>query len=198
VEPAGRDLWLERWLPLMSPSRQAPGVLELGCDDGRDTAYLLSKGFPVVATDVSAEALIDCGERLQARFVLHDLRTPLPFADGEFATVLASLCLHYFGWEQTKEMVKEIRRVLAKGGMLLCRLNSTQDLHFGAVGHEQVEPDFYAVQQRFGDRKRFFDRKSVDALFDKGWKRVALAQTTIDRYQMPKTVWEIVLRKSAG
>lgn len=35
-------------------------ILELGCGEGRDAGYLLSKGFDVLATDVSGEAISYC------------------------------------------------------------------------------------------------------------------------------------------
>lgn len=38
-------------------------ILELGCGEGRDAAVLLKKGFPVSASDVSAEAIAYCRSR---------------------------------------------------------------------------------------------------------------------------------------
>jgi len=111
------DLWLERWLARIGPAGSSR-ILELGCDDGRDTAYLAQRGYAVVATDISR-----------------------------------------------------------------------------AVGHKEIEPNFYAVAQRFGDRKRFFDKESVDRLFGAKWRRVAVEEMTIDRYDKPKVVWEVVLGK---
>jgi SAM-dependent methyltransferase len=191
-----RDPWLERWLPAMRAAARDARVLELGCDAGRDTAYLVRNGFKVVATDLSEEALQSCARAVpEARFVLHDLRAPLPFADGELGVIIASLCLHYFGWAQTVDMVNGIARCLAPGGLLLCRLNSTRDVNFGAQGHEMIEPDFYAVEQRFGNSKRFFDARSVAALFSSGWQVVANQEMTVERYELPKIAWETVLRK---
>ena len=196
---AEQDPWMERWLAQMRGAAREDRVLELGCDAGWDTEWLERKGFKVTATDVSDDALETCRRALPAvRFVKHDLRTRFPFADGEFGVIVASLCLHYFGWAETQEMVAEIRRCLAGGGLLLCRLNSTRDVNFGAQGHEMIEPDYYAVEQRFGGSKRFFDARSVAALFAQGWETVSSQELTIARYPLPKVVWEAVLRNKAS
>ena len=39
---------------------QTVKVLEIGCGEGRDAGYLLSKGYDVLATDVSEEAVLYC------------------------------------------------------------------------------------------------------------------------------------------
>lgn len=189
-----RDPWLERWLPRLRAAAGNGAVLELGCDDGRDTATLVDAGFRVIATDISRDALESCRAALPAAtFVHHDLRTPMPFRDGEFGAILASLCLHYFPWAETETMVEEIRRCLSPGGLLLCRLNSTRDFNFGARGHEAIEQNYYAVDQRFGERKRFFDSASVDRLFRTGWTILSRQELTIARYELPKVVWEAAL-----
>jgi len=40
-------------------------ILELGCGEGRDARYLLNKGYNVLATDVSEEAIKYCKEKDQ-------------------------------------------------------------------------------------------------------------------------------------
>ncbi len=40
-------------------------ILELGCGEGRDAAYLLSRGYDVTATDLSPEAVRYCRENNQ-------------------------------------------------------------------------------------------------------------------------------------
>jgi len=190
------DLWLDRWLPLLDSLSRTTPVLELGCDTGRDTVYLVAKGFKVVATDISEKALEVCARTAPtATQVHHDLRDPLPFSDRSYRVVLASLCLHYFEWQKTTEIVAEIRRCLVPGGLLFCRLNSTKDVNHGAVGDSDAASNYYAVNGRYSNRKRFFDFAAVELLFNEGWERVAVEEMTIDRYEMPKVVWEIVLRK---
>lgn len=189
------DLWLERWFPLLTSRTGDPAILELGCGSGRDTKWLAQQGFSRNAvTDLSREALAACTRAVPgAHAICHDLREPLPLDDAHVDVVLASLCLHYFEWETTVGIVRDIRRCLAPGGLLLCRVNSTRDVHYGAIGHPEIGHHFYDVD---GGMKRFFDRKDVDALFAEGWERVATKEMTIDRYEMPKVVWEAVLRKA--
>ncbi len=196
-EVMNRDSWLTQWLPVFDELLVDQPILELGCGHGLDTAQLVSQGYQVVATDVSDRQLADCGMRAPGAILMrHDLRQPLPFPDAHFPVVIASLCLHYFPWQQTVAIVDEIHRCIPNGGLLLCRVNSTQDVHFGATDNPVIdwehEGAFYQVRDR---QKRFFTEKSVWSLFANGWQMVSLSETTIDRYAKDKTVWEAILRR---
>ena len=103
--------------------------------------------------------------------------------------VVASLSLHYFDWQETTALVRRIGEVLVPSGVLLCRLNSTNDRHYGASGHPQIEPNLYLVS---GRRKRFFDRPAIDTLFAVGWLVRYCEERSVLRYDKPKIVWEIV------
>jgi len=102
-------------------------------------------------------------------------------------------------WEETVPIVDRVRLALRPGGVLLCRLNSTEDRNFGADGYEEIEPGYFLVN---GQPKRFFDEGAVPRLFDGGWNVVALEYITTDKYEKPKAAWEIVLetayRSSSG
>jgi SAM-dependent methyltransferase len=190
------DRWMERWLRLLRAGSGNGRVLEIGCANGRDTAWLAQQGFGVIAIDVSAEALRVCTRAVPGSLVVrHDMRQPLPFADAAFGAVIASLSLHYFAWRDTRAAVAEIRRVLKPPfGILLARLNSTRDVYHGARdGGREIERHYYELDGTFSERKRFFDRDEVHALFD-GWKVLSCGERTIDRYEKPKVVWEIVAR----
>jgi SAM-dependent methyltransferase len=193
------DAWLARWLPLMGDPATSE-LLELGCDTGRDTRWLAQQGFcRITATDIAAPALQACAQAVPAAaLVRHDLRFPLPFADAAFDVVIASLSLHYFDWQTTCAIVDRIRCCLKPGGLLLCRLNSTNDVHHGAVGGDEIEPHYYLVNDVYSSRKRFFDRPAIDALFGADWQRVNVEERTIDRYLHRKVAWELVLRRREG
>ena len=168
-------------------------VLELGCGGGRDTATLIAAGHRVVAIDLSPVAAARARERVpSAEIHCQDIRAPFPLETGGTGVVVASLSLHYFAWPETTALVDRVREVLRPDGVLLCRLNSTNDHHFGASGHPEIEKDFYLVD---GAPKRFFDRRAVVSLFKRGWRAVSIAEKVIDRYDHPKAVWEAVLER---
>jgi SAM-dependent methyltransferase len=191
MSPTTRDPWLARWLKLIAERAAGLPVLELGCGGGHDSAVLTAAGLNVVGVDLSADAVERARQRVpSAEFHCQDIRAPFPLARA--GVVVASLSLHYFTWPETEALVGRIRRLLVPSGILLCRLNSTNDHHFGASGHPRIDDDYYLVD---GAPKRFFDRAAVDRLFSPGWRMLSIEERTIDRYDLPKSVWEVVLEK---
>jgi SAM-dependent methyltransferase len=184
------DAWLQRWLPLLREHTGEQCVLELGCGNGRDTAVLQATGLRVVAIDRSPAALAEARQSVPgATFIESDLCAPLPIDTSQVGAIVASLSLHYFDWRTTRAIVEHLRVCLTPNRPLLCRVNSTRDVHHGSTGHPSIEPGYFRV----GDRtKRFFDRADLLKLFAHGWHIVALEEQTIDRYERPKVVWELV------
>lgn len=190
------DRWMQRWLPTLHAAAGGAAVLELGCDTGGDTAWLLAQGFAVVAGDISLPALQACAQAAPAAQLLQlDLRQPLPFADASFGAVVASLCLHYFDWATTERAVAEVRRCLRPGGLLLCRVNSTGDVLHGAGVGQEVEPHYWRVHGTYSECKRFFDAEDVRRLFSTGWEFASREELVNHRYAQPKVAWELVLRR---
>jgi SAM-dependent methyltransferase len=190
-DQADGDRWLDRWLPLAAGRSAGRRVLEIGCGAGRDTATLASAGLDVVALDASQSAIAKARRRVPAATIhCQDLRAPFPVDKAECGAVVASLSLHYFPWGQTRAIARRIRAALAPGGVLLCRLNSTNDHHHGASGYACIAPNYFRVD---GVPKRFFDRAAVLSLFDAGWHFLSLEELVIRRYAKPKVVWEAVL-----
>ena len=193
---AGTDSWLPRWLPLLRERAGEDPVLELGCGSGPDSATLVDAGLRVVGVELSSEAVEKARQRVPAgaQFHCQDFRQPFPLPAGRtVGVVLASLSLHYFAWDETLALVQRIHGVLRPGGVLLCRLNSVNDLHFGGRGPTSSGRDedfFYLVD---GMPKRFFDRAAVQRLFAGGWRMRHLEEMTIERYAQSKVVWEAVL-----
>ena len=105
--------------------------------------------------------------------------------------MLASLSLHYFPWPETVALVGCIHNVLRPSGVLLCRLNSTEDHNFGASGHPEIEPNYFLVA---GEPKRFFDRAAIEKLFANGWSMLHVSHAVVSRYSLPKAVWESLER----
>jgi SAM-dependent methyltransferase len=189
------DPWLQNWLQLLRDRAGATPILELGCGIGKDTAILVEAGFRVVAVDLSPRAIERARDAVpQAEFHIRDLRAPFPVTPAEVGVIIASLSLHYFAWVETLVLVERIRTTLRPGGALLCRLNSTNDHNYGAIGYPRIEDNYYLVQ---GEPKRFFDHTSIEAVFASGWRMLSAAERVIERYSQPKVVWEVILERDA-
>jgi SAM-dependent methyltransferase len=98
-------------------------VLDAGCGSGPLSAALRAKGAIVTGFDASPAMVELARQRLGEDAALHvaDLSQPLPFADGAFDDVVASLVLHYLrDWTAP---LAELRRVLKPGGRLILSVN---------------------------------------------------------------------------
>ncbi|MBB3674733.1 class I SAM-dependent methyltransferase [Modestobacter versicolor] len=98
-------------------------VLDAGCGSGPLAAALRDRGAVVTGFDASPLMVSLARERLgaDADVQVADLATPLPFADGGFDDVTASLVLHYLrDWAAP---LAELRRVLRPGGRLVLSVN---------------------------------------------------------------------------
>jgi SAM-dependent methyltransferase len=167
-------------------------ILELGCGGGRDSEVLVEAGHQVVGIDLSEKAVANARARAPTgTFRRQDIREPWPVERA--GVVIASLSLHYFPWPETEALVSRIRETLTVNGVLLCRLNSTDDHHYGASGHPEIEANYYRVD---GEPKRFFDRAAVERLFSNGWRVLSNEEGVIARYDHPKTVWETTLERT--
>ncbi|WP_411122751.1 class I SAM-dependent methyltransferase [Streptomyces sp. x-19] len=115
-------------------------ILDAGCGSGTLSAALRDRGAVVTGIDASAGMLSLAKQRLGDDAALHlvDLRDRLPFADGAFDDVVASLVLHYLeDWGPT---LAELRRVLKPGG----RLIASVDHPFVAYTIQDPRPDYFA------------------------------------------------------
>jgi SAM-dependent methyltransferase len=190
------DDWLQPWLPELTARAAGLPVMEIGCGSGDDTAALTAAGLSVVAFDLSPEAVAAARARVpQATIGCQDVRDPFPLRPGTAGAVVASLSLHYFTWEETTKIAARIHTVLRPGGLLLCRVNSTEDAHFGACGHPSIDHNYYDVN---GQPKRFFDAAALDRLFATGWQRLSTRHAVTGKYGLPKWLWEVVLLRDAA
>jgi SAM-dependent methyltransferase len=94
-------------------------ILDAGCASGPLLAALRDRGAMVTGFDSSTKMLELARRRLGegADLQVADLGRPLPFPDGTFDDVIASLVLHYL--EDWTAPLAELRRVLTPGGRLI-------------------------------------------------------------------------------
>jgi tellurite methyltransferase len=119
----------------MLRGRIAPGmrVIDAGCGNGRNLAYLLRSGYDVAGCDRdrhAVEAVRALASRLAPQLPGGNFRVEpieaMSFPDACADVVLASAVLHFAADDtQFEAMVNELWRVLKPGGMLFARLAST-------------------------------------------------------------------------
>lgn len=180
------ERWLIEWIELIQQYADDGLVLELGSGTGRDSEVLCRRGFKVIALDISLESLQMCSRLENCIPLQADLACGLPFLDNTFKVILASLSLHYFDWSTTLKIVDEMKRVLRPSGLLLVRVNATDDYNFGAGQGAMIEENFYKTNSR---SKRFFDETTLKRLLV-GLEVKMLRHKAIDRYGKTKKVWE--------
>nr|WP_236572267.1 class I SAM-dependent methyltransferase [Nocardiopsis sp. FR4] len=143
-------------------------ILDAGCGAGPLFAALRDRGANVTGLDASAGMLALARRRLGDDADLHvvDLSDPLPFADGVFDDVVASLVLHYLqDWGPT---LAEIRRVLRPGGRLIVSVQHP----FTDYAMQNPRPDYFATTS-YADEFTF-NGQSVQLRF---WRRPLHAMT---------------------
>ncbi|QPP07813.1 class I SAM-dependent methyltransferase [Streptomyces bathyalis] len=143
-------------------------ILDAGCGSGPLSAALRDRGALVTGIDASAGMLALARRRLGDDVALHvvDLSDRLPFADGAFDDVVASLVLHYLeDWGPT---LAELRRVLRPGGRLIASVEHP----FVAYTFQDPRPDYFATTSYTFDWT--FNGQSVPMRF---WRKPIHAMT---------------------
>jgi SAM-dependent methyltransferase len=119
-------------------------ILDAGCGSGPLLAALRDRGAIVTGIDKSAGMLALARRRLGdgADLQVAELGRPLPFPDGTFEDVTASLVLHYL--QDWGPALAELRRVLKPGGRLIVSVNHpfAENLWHREAG---LEPDYFAT-----------------------------------------------------
>src|SRR6185436_8572375 len=130
-------------------------VLDAGWGSGPLSAALRAKGAIVTGFDGSPAMLELARQRLGDDAALHvaDLSRPLPFADGAFDDIVASLVLHYLRDWATP--LAELRRLLKPGGRLILSVNHP-------IVYKLLYPDadYFAIT-RYSEENTFNGQSAV-------------------------------------
>ena len=76
-------------------------------------------------------------------------------------------------------------------GYLIGRVNSVNDINYGAGSGEEIEKNFYLTQS---GHKRFFDREDIEYYFGE-FEIEHCKEERIVKYGDEKKAWEFVVRK---
>jgi SAM-dependent methyltransferase len=187
------DSWLVKHEDILKQS-QGTAVIDLGCGRGNNSIYLLERGYEVIACDYSEEALRSVKRYAPgAQTVFVDMRDRLPWQTDSVFLIIADLSLHYFSSLETRSIIAEIKRVLRSDGYLILRVNSVNDVMYGAGQGNLLEPYYYESEE---GRKRFFDREHLASFFEE-WTVLSINEEELYRYGKRKAVWEAVFQNKS-
>lgn len=190
-EKPNYDLWLDKHVKILEKSKEEY-IVDLGCGSGGDSLYLSERGYKVVACDYSEEALKTINKFLPEVETLQiDISKILPFENESVEIIIADLSLHYFDDETTKSIIKEIRRVLKRDGYLIGRVNSINDLNYGAGSGKEIEKNFYLTEEGY---KRFFSGEDIQNYF-KEFIIEIYEENCVMKYGKKKRAFEFLCRK---
>ncbi len=183
------DNWLDHSFNLIKNKNKA---LDLGCGLGNNLEVLINAGFQVTAIDISQVAITKVKTmfpNVNAECI--DFQEPLPYEDNEFDLIVADLSLHYFDELETKEIVKELRRVSNNESILLFRVNSLAEMDNDEVLGDEIEPNLYFKN---GNLKRYFSIEDVHRLFSE-YGVVLVREQTINKYSKEKHILTAIAMK---
>lgn len=185
----------QHWLNQLPCDLSAGRWLELGSGDALDTVELAKEAASIICSDLIRDRWQHCAANFpDIPFVQLDHQVGLPFRPAVFDGVLAGLSLHYFCRADSFGVLREIRRVLKPGGVLIARVNSSLDIRHGAGVGEQIEPGYYhAAGSSHARFKRFFTEADVRDLLQQ-WELQHLVESRFDYYGNEKVAWEFVAR----
>jgi len=134
------------------PRRSDIAILDLGCGSGAVLWYLAREGFNAHGIDASPSGIRKAGERLQkeglhGKLSIGDFVT-LSHEDNVFDAVIDATSIQHNVYEAISEIVKEVHRVLKKGGMFFGMMIAVDD--------KMNAPDF---------KTHFFTKEEIKKLF---------------------------------
>lgn len=145
------DIWIDEYKKYF---KNGGLCLELGCGVGQFSRKLIEYGYDIISTDISEIALKKVSE-FNKNIKKIDMREKLPFVDNSLDLVFANLSIHYFSDNDTKKLMKEIKRVLKNGGLFIGSVNGMQ-------GYEKIKNTAIEIEKHY-----WFNKNKYVRLFDK-------------------------------
>lgn len=161
-------VWGERPIGFLDPffadvrGRLAPTsrVLDAGTGEGRNLRRLCDLPGEIHAVDASPRAVEKISEDLRGKATLHvSLLESLPFPDDHFDFVLVADVIETL--PDAEPVLREIFRVMAPGGRLLCNIPGLED-EIASVDMEPISPGKFLFRGKFF--YQFLDESEAAAL----------------------------------
>ncbi len=167
---------LDRTSDILPPK---PRIIDLGCGDGRDVAYLGRKGADVVGIDLSAE-MVKLARRANPHqtFLKMDMRNTV-FPDESFHGIWASASIIHIPKAQIHTLEREVYRILEPQGVFAFSFKLGEGEGFEKCGAMKEHPRYF-VYHTLEDVRHLFKKfeitdhveyphKVLDSLFMYCW-----------------------------
>jgi len=129
----------------------SPRIIDLGCGDGRDTAYFREKGLDVTGIDLSKEMISIARKRHpDCTFLQMDMRDTV-FPDDTFNCAWASASMIHLPKKELSHFEKEVYRILEEGGLF-------------AFNFKIGEGEGYEETETMDEQKRYFSYYTLDEM----------------------------------
>lgn len=92
-------------------------VLDLCCGSGQATGFLVQYSQDVTGLDASPLSLKRARQNVPQAEYIEAFAEAIPFADNQFDLVHTSVALHEMEFNQLRQILKQVYRVLKPGGM---------------------------------------------------------------------------------
>lgn len=128
-----------------------PRIIDLGCGDGRDTAYFKNKGLDVTGIDLSKEMISIARKKYpNCTFLNMDMRDTI-FPDDTFNCAWASASIIHFPKKELSHVEKEVYRILESGGIF-------------AFSFKVGEGEGYEKTETMENKERYFSYYTLEEL----------------------------------
>lgn len=123
--------------------RDAGTVADIGCGPGHVAGYLRARGVTVVGIDLSPR-MIECARELHPAIEFRQAdMAALPVADAAWAGIVAFYSLIHVPRDRMVATLREFRRVLRPGGLLLVAFHlGSEVVHLDEWWGHRVSVDF--------------------------------------------------------
>ena len=137
--------------------RKEKKVLDVGCGEGR---FIAQDPKKITGVDLNEASLKKCRKK-KYRVVKADVRK-LPFKNQSFAGVHCSHVIEHFDPGDAHQLLSELDRVLAPGGILVIRTPLLWSRFYADLSHVKPYPPEAILSYLRPSRQRTFKQISID------------------------------------
>lgn len=178
-------------------------MLEIGCGPGANIWYIAREGFKAYGIDGSSTAIEKAKNRLRAeglgaKLLVSDAQN-LSFPEDYFDAVVDNECLAHNSASSAAKILKEIGRVLKKGGLFYSR-TFTDKTYVGQSRKKLARLEYNGVSDGpFANRGfiRLTDRNSISSLYAKQFEILSVdkLEWTNENGSWRVSEWIIICKK---